>query len=280
MTLATPQSSTSRHKRRKTIMSLGSEATASSRLEKLPPELRYMIYSHLLTDRQEQRLFHPLVHVSKQISVDFGDTITRLLGEKSQLTVEITNRTVYFELGFHIPKDGEVRFYDAVTGSDSEFGFHTGWNVFRKSEVGRQMLARTTRVKIRWPFLTATFWIVFEPGAAPDVEVESRCRLDVDTRTRVTSKAAETMLSRIAEDWGSNKEADSAVWTDAFIKDLRRRWKVLRNEAREAKRREAAEEAARRRAARELQKRKTLERDLWPPFMSQVWSLDLPSSQV
>lgn len=237
-----------------------------------------MIYSNLLTDRKEQKLFHPLAHVSKQISADFGDTITRLLGDKTQLTVEITNKTVYFELGFHIPKDGEARFQDAVTGSDSRFAFHTGWNIFRKSEAGRQMLARTTRVMIRWPFLNTTFWIIFEPGTAPDVDVECKCRLDVDERTRVMSKDAEHMLQMITKDWRCKEEANSALWTDAFIKELRSRWKILRKNAREARRRQAAAEAETRRAARELQKRKTQEGNHWPLFMDQAWSPGLLAS--
>jgi len=225
-----------------------------------------MIYSHLLTDRKEQKLFHPLAHVCKQISADFGDTITRLLGDKTQLTVEITNKTVYFELGFHIPLAGGTRFQDAVTGSDSRFTFHTGWNVFRRSEVGRQMLARITRVMVRWPFLNTTFWIFFEPGAAPDVDVECKCRISVDARTRVASEDAEKMLERVAKDWRGKKEANSAVWICAFIKDLRRRWEELRKNAREAKRREAHREAELRRVSRELHKRRELCRSRGPPF--------------
>lgn len=275
--LMTPHPPNSHHRRKKMAMSLRSRPTVpSSLLENLPPELRYMIYSHLLTDRDEQKLFHPLMCVSKQISADFSDTVTKLLGAKAQLTVEVTDKTVYFELGFNIPKDGQIRFHDVVTGSDSRFTFHTQWNRFRGSAVGRQMLARTTRVILRWPFLNTTFWIIFEPGAAPDVELESRSRLSIDARTRVTSQAAETMLSSVAKDWRGNKEADSAVWTDAFVKDLRRKWKVLRKEAREARRRQAAEEAERRRATRELQKRKIQEGNLWPLFAGQVWSSDLP----
>jgi len=225
-----------------------------------------MIYSNLLTDGEEQKLFHPLAHVSKQISADFGDTITRLLGDKTQLTVEITNKTVYFELGFHVPLAGEARFQDAVTGSDSRFAFHTGWNVFRRSEAGRQMLARTMRVMVRWPFLNTTFWIFFEPGVAPDVDVECKCRLSVDARTRVASEDAEKMLERVAKDWRGKEEANSAVWIDAFIKDLRRRWKELRQDAREAKRREAYREAELRRVSRELHKRRELCRSSGPPF--------------
>ncbi|KEQ75129.1 hypothetical protein M436DRAFT_62532 [Aureobasidium namibiae CBS 147.97] len=253
------------HRRRKTTMSLGSRnTTPCSRLENLPPELRYMIYSHLLTDRKEQRLFHPLAHVSKQISADFGDTITRLLGNKAQLTVEIKNKTVYFELGFHISVSGEARFQDAVTGSDSRFAFHTGWNVFRGSEAGRQMLARTMRVMLRWPSLKTTFWIIFEAETAPDVDVECRCRLSVDARTRVASEDAEKMLERVAKDWRGNEEANSAVWTDAFIRDLRWRWKELRNNVREAKRREAYREAGLRRVYRELHQRQELCRSSGP----------------
>jgi hypothetical protein len=135
------------------------------------------------------------------------------------------------------------------------------------------MLARTMRVMIRWPFLNSTFWIIFENGAAPDVELESHCRLAVDARTRVTSKEAEKMLLSVAEEWRGKEVANSTVWTDAFIKGLRRRWKVLRKEAREARKRQAAREAERRRTARELQKRKSLESDHWPIFMGQVLSL-------
>ena len=225
-----------------------------------------MIYSHLLTDRKEQKLFHPLAHVSKQISADFGDTITRLLGDKTQLTAEITNRTVYFELGFQIPVSGEARFQDVVTGSDSRFAFHTRWNVFRRSEAGKQMLARTMRVMVRWPFLNTTFWIFFESGTAPDVDVECKCRIFVDARTRVASEDAGRMLERIAKDWRGREEVHSAVWTDAFIKDLRRRWEELRKNAREAKRREAHREAELRRVSRELHKRQELCKSSGPPF--------------
>ena len=140
------------------------------------------------------------------------------------------------------------------------------------------MLARTTRVMIRWPFLNTTFWIIFEPGTAPDVDVECKCRLDVDERTRVMSKDAEHMLQMITKDWRCKEEANSALWTDAFIKELRSRWKILRKNAREARRRQAAAEAETRRAARELQKRKTQEGNHWPLFMDQVWSPGLLAS--
>lgn len=231
------------------------EVQTPSALEKLPPELRYMVYSHLLNDRKEQKLQHPLLRVSKQMAADFTETITRLLEFRAILTVQITNSSVSFQLGFNVARSGEIRFHDVLTGSCKGRSFHTGWNSFHRSGIGRHMLSRTMRVVIRWPFLNTEFWIIFEPGSAPDIDLESRCRLAIDARTRVTSKNAENMLMVAAEKWRADESACSAVWTDVYIKDLRRGWQVLRREANEARKREALREAERRRAARELRKR-------------------------
>jgi hypothetical protein len=238
-------------------MSLRSQPSAPpvrtpSPLEKFPPELRYMIYSYVLTDRVERKLQHPLLQVSKQVKADFAETITRLLGPRAQLTVQITNSAISSQLGFNVGRGGGMRSHDVLTGSFIGRSFRTKWNSFRTSEIGRQMLSRTMRVIIRWPFLNTTFWIMFEPGCAPAIDLESNCRLAIDARTRVTSKNAENMLMVAAEKWRADESACSAVWTDIFIKELRRKWQVLRWEANDARRREALREAERRRAAREL----------------------------
>jgi hypothetical protein len=260
VTLMTLHSSSPRHPRERMAISLRSQPSAPPvrtpcPLEKLPPELRYMIYSYVLTDRVERKLQHPLLQVSKQVSADFAETITRLLGPRAQLTVQITNSSISFQLGFNVPRGGETRFHDVLTGSFIGRSFHTGWNSFRTFRIGRQMLSRTMRVIIRWPFLNTTFWIMFEPGCAPAIDLESKCRLAIDARTRVSSKNAENMLMVAAEKWRADEFACSAVWTDIFIKDLRRKWQVLRWEANDARRREALREAERRRADRELVKR-------------------------
>lgn len=268
MTLATPHPSNSRHSRKRMRMSLRSQPSAPpvrtpSPLEKFPPELRYMIYSYVLTDRVERKLQHPLLQVSKQVKADFAETITRLLGPRAQLTVQITNSAISFQLGFNVGRGGGMRSHDVLTGSFIGRSFHTGWNSFRRSEIGRRMLSRTMRMIIRWPFLNTTFWIMFEPGCAPAIDLESKCRLYIDARTRVTSKNAEKMLMAATEKWRDNGLACSAVWTDVFIKDLRRGWQVLRREANEARKREALREAERRRAARELRERSKREGATW-----------------
>jgi hypothetical protein len=188
-------------------MSLRSQTTASSipassRLETLPPEIRHTIYSHLLTDHGEQELKHPLMLVSKQIQADFTKTLACLLGPKAQLAVEMSNNPVYFQLSFDVVTDGKAGIHDILTGSRSAPGhsFHTGWNVFRKSEIGRQMLQRTMRVVINWPFLNATIWLHSKRGGKPDVWLKSACELAHDARTRVTSKEAERMLRKTVKE--------------------------------------------------------------------------------
>jgi hypothetical protein len=154
VTLMTSHSSSSRHPKERMAISLRSQPSASlvrtpSPLEKLPPELRYMIYSYVLTDRVERKLQHPLLQVSKQVEADFAETITRLLGPRAQLTAQINNSSISFQLGFNVPRGGKMKFHDVLTGSFIGRSFHTKWNSFRKSEIGRQMLSRTMRVVIR-----------------------------------------------------------------------------------------------------------------------------------
>jgi hypothetical protein len=238
-------------------MSLRNQTTTpsiptSSRLETLPPELRHMVYSHLLTDHDEQKLKHPLMLVSKRTQADFTKTLARLLGPKSQLAVEMSNHPVYFQSSFDIATDGVAEVHDILTGSRSAPGhsFHTGWNVFRKSEIGRQILERTMRVVVNWPFLNATFWIHFERGAKPDVWLQSACDLAHDARTRVTSKEAERMLLETVKEIKLDGQGFSADRTNAYIRDLSKKWQGLRREAREVAIRRAFVEAKKRRAAK------------------------------
>jgi hypothetical protein len=229
---------------------------ATSSLYKLPPELRYMIYEELLTDSLERKIQHNLTLVSKQTQAEFMDTLVRMLGPTIYLVVAIKSSSTYYQLGYDVPKNGQAGFHDLFTGKSTENTWYTGWNRFHKGEIGRQILSRTDRVMIKWPFLNATFWICFEPGSAPDIFLKSACRLSSDARTRVTSKDAEKMLLETLEKWEANKSACSAEWTAVFIRDLRRGWNVLRKQAQEARKRQAFEEHERRRAARELMKLK------------------------
>jgi hypothetical protein len=267
-TLMTPHPSSPRRRGKPIAMSLRSPDTAPivrtpPSLYKLPPELRYMIYEELLTDPHERELQHDLTLVSKQTQAEFVDTLTRLIAPKTYLVVAINSSSTYYQLGYDVPKNGQAGFHDIFTGRSTENPWYTGWNRFHKGVIGRQMLSRTERVMIKWPFLNTTFWICFEPGSAPDILLKSVCRLSSDARTRVTSKDAEKMLLDAAERWETNKAACSAEWTGVFIRDLRRGWNVLREEASEARKRQAFEEHERRRAARELMKRKSPKN---PPF--------------
>jgi hypothetical protein len=267
-TLVTPHPSTPRHWNRSVPTPLKSltpapKVLATSSLYKLPPELRYMIYEELLTDPLERKIQHNLTLVSKQTQAEFVETLVRSLGPKTYLVVAINSGTTYYQLGYDVPKNGQAGFHDLFNGKSTENRWYTGWNRFHKGVIGRQMLLRTDRVIIKWPFLNTTFWICFEPGAAPDILLKSFCRLSSDARTRVTSKNAEKMLLETLEKWEINKAACSAEWTGVFIRDLRRGWNVLRKKAQEARKRQAFEEHERRRAARELMK---LEGGRNPPF--------------
>jgi hypothetical protein len=265
---STPHPSTSRHRNKPTVKSLGSLTLAPSAqnppsLYKLPPELRYMIYEELLTDPLEQKLQHNLTLVCKQTQAEFIDTLARLLGPKIYLVVDINSSSTYFQLGYNVSRDGQTGFHNIFNGKNTEKSWYTEWNLFHKGVIGRQILSRTRRVTIKWPFLDTTFWIYFEPGCAPDILMRSACRLASDARTRVTSKDAEKMLMETCEKWEINKAACSAEWTGVFIRDLRRGWNVLRKEASEARKRQAFLEHERRRAAREFMKRTGTKN---PPF--------------
>jgi hypothetical protein len=230
----------------------------SSRLETLPPELRHMIYSHLLTDHEEQKLNHPLLSVSKQTRADFTKTLAHLLGPKTQLTVEMSNNPVDFQLSFDVVTDGNAEIHDILTGSRSApwRSFHTGWNMFRKSEIGRQMLQQTMRVVINWRFLDAIIWVHFKRGGKPDVSLQSARDLARDARTQVESREANRMLIETVEEWKLDEQGFSADRTDAYIRDLSKKWQGLRREAREVVRRRAFVEAGKRRAARASAKAK------------------------
>jgi hypothetical protein len=122
--LMIPRAPASRSSCRTRSMALRTQATipsvpTSSHLEILPPELRHMIYSHLLTDHSEQKLQHPLMLVSKQIQADFTNTLAHLLGPESQLTVEMTNDSVGFHLNYNITLDGVAGVHDIFTGNRS-----------------------------------------------------------------------------------------------------------------------------------------------------------------
>jgi hypothetical protein len=222
-----------------------------------------MIYEELLTDPLEQKLQHNLTLVCKQTQAEFIDTLARLLGPKIYLVVDINSSSTYFQLGYNVSRDGQTGFHNIFNGKNTEKSWYTEWNLFHKGVIGRQILSRTRRVTIKWPFLDTTFWIYFEPGCAPDILMRSACRLASDARTRVTSKDAEKMLMETCEKWEINKAACSAEWTGVFIRDLRRGWNVLRKEASEARKRQAFLEHERRRAAREFMKRTGTKN---PPF--------------
>jgi hypothetical protein len=259
----TPRAPASRSSRKTRSMALRSQTTTpsiptSSRLEALPPELRHMIYSHLLIDHSEQKLQHPLMLVSKQTQADFTNTLAHLLGPGTQLTVGMTNNSVGFQLSYDITLDGVAGIHDIFTGNRSApvHPFRTGWNMFRKSEIGRQMLQRTMRVVIHWPFLNTTIWVHFKRGGKPDVRLKSACRLARDARTRVTSREAESMLLETVGEWKEDEQGSSADRTDVYIKNLREKWQGLREEASTAAKRRAFVEAERRRFNRDLAKAK------------------------
>ncbi|CAD0114697.1 unnamed protein product [Aureobasidium uvarum] len=209
----------------------GTNTDTSSLLEQLPPELRYMIFTHLLTDPAEQKLQHSLTLVCKQTQAEFAHTIARVLGPKAQLHMRITNSSALFSLFYDYPRANQVRgHHDIPTGSDAGLIRFYTWDTFKASSTGKEILSFTRHVRVWLPYLQWTYDIVFQPGSTPKIDSTNNGTVG-DARTNVAPEDARAMLEATAEKWRSNDAATSAAWADAFAKDLRKEWRALRDEA-------------------------------------------------
>lgn len=104
-------------------------------LEKLPLELRYMIYEHIFDDCTEIRLPHPLMLVSKQVQADAIDAAARIIGPKLELRIDVLTACAYYKLQYR---------FGARDYADGHFrpGRWGGPHVLGRCVSGSQLLPR------------------------------------------------------------------------------------------------------------------------------------------
>lgn len=193
-------------------------------LEKLPIELRYMIYEHVFAHCAEMVLPHPLMLVSRQIQVEAITAAAPVIGPKVELWMSVNTKSVVYRLHYRFDENKLLRrfCFDRASGSASYWAYHA----FGRYIFGPQFLCRMRKIGVRWQLTNTLFVIEFRPGAlSPNVTLRTTDRF-FDTRTRVTPNDANEMFLALAEKWRTNK---SGCW-EGLRKEARER--MLRNEAR------------------------------------------------
>ncbi|KAH0381704.1 hypothetical protein KCU92_g6858, partial [Aureobasidium melanogenum] len=186
-------------------------------LEKLPLELRYMIYEHIFNDCTEIRLPHPLMLVSKQVQADATDAAARIIGPKLELRIDVLTASAYYKLQYR---------FGARDYADGHFrpGRWGGPHVLGRCVSGSQLLPRIPVIEIHWSLTWTIFVIMFRPGSlSPEITLEGSDG-SVDGRTKVKSDDAKKLFLALADKWRSNQSGCSLEWIQSCIEDLWKGW--------------------------------------------------------